>query len=160
MNTNTMCPSLSKSYYCLLNNKGKKQTIETSKSGMTIAVMLKISLIRTNTVHRLVVCLAWSRLTLVINITFYQTAENVFLKKKNKGNNSANWANSLDIHCMSHSLFTLYLFLIKKSCSYVTNIYNNKCCIYCNLHIYFNTKHKGYLLDYLNKMLSRFVMFV
>lgn len=115
MNTNTMCPSLSKSYYCLLNNKGKKQTIETSKSGMTIAVMLKISLIRTNTVHRLVVCLAWSRLTLVINITFYQTAENVFLKKKkNKGNNSANWANSLDIHCMSHSLFTLYLFLIKK----------------------------------------------
>lgn len=137
MNTNTMCPSLSKSYYCLLNNKGKKQTIETSKSGMTIAVMLKISLIRTNTVHRLVVCLAWSRLTVVIYITLSTKRQKTFFlrrSKKNKGNNSANWANSLDIHCMSHSLFTLYLFLIKKSCSYVTNIYNNKCCIYCNQH--------------------------
>lgn len=117
--------------------------------------MLKISLIRTNTVHRLVVCLARSRLTLVINITLSTKRQ-----KKKKGNNSANWTNSLDIHCMSHSLFTIYLFLIKESCSYVTNIYNNKCCIYCNLHIYFNTQHKGYLLDYINKMLSCIVMFV
>lgn len=160
MNTNTMCPSLSKSYYCLLNNKGKKQTIETSKSGMTIAVMLKISLIRRNTVHRLVVCLMWSRLTVVIYITLSTKRQKTFFLRRRRIKVTILPTGQISLHCMSHSLFTLYLFLIKKSCSYVTNIYNNKCCIYCNLHIYFNTKHKGYLLDYLNKKLSRLVMFV
>lgn len=62
--------------------------------------------------HRLVACLAWSRLTLVINKTLPTKQQKK--KKKKKGNNSANWANSLDIHCMSHSLFNLDLFLIKK----------------------------------------------
>lgn len=152
-----MCPSLSKSYYCLLNNKGKKQTIETSKSGMTIAVMLKISLIRTNTVHRLVVCLAWSRLTVVIYITLSTKRQKTFFLRRRRIKVTILPTGQIPLTFIAcHILYSL----IKKSCSYVTNIYNNKCCIYCNLHIYFNTKHKGYLLDYLNKKLSRLVMFV
>lgn len=87
--------------------------------------------------------------------------ENVFFKKKkNKGNNFVNWVNFFDIYCMLYFLFIFYLFLIKKSCFYVMNIYNNKCCIYCNFYIYFNIKYKGYFLDYFNKKLLCLVMFV